>query len=145
MSAIFYKKPFDLRRLYAHQPLETCDTGVSISQHIELIIFSRFGEHRFDPGFGCEIWELDFELIVNESMWEEKMAQSIKRSVREQEKRLTGVDAFLKVEDVEKVFPLRRITEIKKKAEVTVTGKLADTGENYVFTTALFLSPLSSE
>src|SRR5687768_16859655 len=128
MSAMFYKKPFDLRRLYANQPLETCDAGISISQHIELIIFSRFGEHRFNPDFGCEIWELDFELIANEAMWEEKMAQSIKRGMREQEKRLTGVDAFLKVEDVEKVFPLRRITEIKKKAEVTVTGKLADTG-----------------
>lgn len=145
MSAIFYKKPIDFKRLYARQPLETCDAGVSISQHIELIIFSRFGEHRFDPGFGCEIWELDFELIVNEAMWEDKMAQGIKRSVRAQESRLTEVEAFLKVEDVEKVFPLRRITEIKKKAEVTVTGKLTATGENYVFTTALFLSPLSSE
>jgi phage baseplate assembly protein W len=145
MNTIFYKKPFDFRRLYAQQPLETCDTGVSISQHIELIIFSRFGEHRFDPAFGCEIWELDFELIVNGAMWEEKMAQSIRRSVRAQEKRLTEAEATLKVEDVEKVFPLRRITEIKKKAEVTVTGKLAATGENYVFTTALFLSPLSSE
>ncbi|WP_343302952.1 GPW/gp25 family protein [Chitinophaga niabensis] len=145
MSTTFYKKPFDFRRLFSNQPLETCDAGISISQHIELIIFSRFGEHRFNPAFGCEVWELDFELIVNESMWEDKMSQSIKRSVRAQEKRLYNVDAFIRIEDVEKVFPLRRMTEIKKKVEVTVTGKLNATGENYTFVTALFLSPLSSE
>lgn len=145
MSTSFYKKPFDFSRLFSNQPLETCSTGISISQHIELIIFSRFGEHRFNPAFGCEVWELDFELIVNQALWEDKMSQSVKRAVREQEKRLYGVDAFMTVSDVEKVFPLRRMTEIKKKVDITVTGKLAATGENYVFATALFLSPLSSE
>lgn len=145
MSAAFYKKPFDFKRLFSDHTLETCDAGISISQHIELIIFSRFGEHRFNPAFGCEVWELDFELIVNQSMWEDKMSQSVKRSVREQEKRLYDVDASIRVEDVEKVFPLRQITEIKKKVEITVSGRLTATGENYVFVTALFLSPLSSE
>lgn len=145
MSTTFYKKPFDFSRLFSNQPLETCSAGISISQQIELIIFSRFGEHRFNPAFGCEVWELDFELIVNQSMWEDKMSQSVKHSVRGQEKRLYDVDAFIRVEDVEKIFPLRRMTEIKKKVEITVTGKLSATGENYAFVTALFLSPLSSE
>ncbi len=145
MSTSFYKKPFHFARLFSNQPLETCDAGISISQHIELIIFSRFGEHRFNPAFGCEVWELDFELIVNQAMWEDKMSQSVKRAVRDQEKRLYEVDAFISVSDVEKVFPLRRMTEIKKKVDITVTGRLTATGENYVFVTALFLSPLSSE
>lgn len=145
MSASFYKKPFDFSRVFSNNTLETCDNGVSISQHIELIIFSRFGEHRFDTAFGCEVWELDFELIVNQAMWEDKMCQSLVRSVREQEKRLYDVEAEIKVKDVEKVFPLRKITEIKKRVDVVVTGRLVATGEHYVFNTALFLSPLSSE
>lgn len=145
MAISFYKKPFDFSRIFSNNPLESCDNGVSIAQHIELIIFTRFGEHRFDRDFGCEVWELDFELIVNQAMWEDRMCQSLIQAVKQQEKRLYDVEAEIKVKDVEKIFPLRRITEIKKQVDIMVSGKLVATGENYVFNTALFLSPLSSE
>lgn len=145
MAISFYKKPFDFSRIFSNNPLESCDNGVSIAQHIELIIFTRFGEHRFDRDFGCEVWELDFELIVNQAMWEDRMCQSLMQAVKQQEKRLYDVEAEIKVRDVEKIFPLRRITEIKKQVDIMVSGKLVATGENYVFNTALFLSPLSSE
>lgn len=145
MAISFYKKPFDFSRVFSNNPLESCDNGVSIAQHIELIIFTRFGEHRFDRDFGCEVWELDFELIVNQTMWEDRMCQSLVQAVKQQEARLYDVEAEIKVKDVEKIFPLRRITEIKKQVDITVSGRLVATGEKYVFNTALFLSPLSSE
>lgn len=144
MSNPYYKKPFDFKRVFSNNTLESCDIGISISQHIELIIFTRFGEHRFMPEYGCEVWELDFELIVNQSMWEDKMCQSLTRSVSMQEKRLYNVQAAIQVKDVEKIFPLKRITEIKKQVDITVSGRVLATGEHYVFNTALFLSPLSA-
>ncbi|HEY0273780.1 MAG TPA: GPW/gp25 family protein [Chitinophaga sp.] len=145
MSHPYYKKPFDFKRIFANNTLEPCDIGISISQHIELIIFTRFGEHRFQPAYGCEVWELDFELIVNQTLWEDKMCQSLARSIIAQEQRLYEVAVAITVKDVEKIFPLKRITEIKKQVDVTVNGKLLATGEHYVFSTALFLSPLSSQ
>ncbi|MBV7529400.1 GPW/gp25 family protein [Chitinophaga sp. sic0106] len=145
MAISFYKKPFDFSRVFSNSPLETCDSGASIAQHIELIIFTRFGEHRFNSDFGCEVWELDFQLIVNQSMWEDHMCRSLEQAVTSQEQRLYGVSCEISITDVEKIFPLRRITEIKKRVDIIIKGKLAATGENYVFNTALFLSPLSSE
>lgn len=145
MSNPYYKKPFDLKRIFSNNTLESCDIGISISQHIELIIFTRFGEHRFMPDYGCEVWELDFELIVNQAMWEDKICQSLIKSISAQEKRLYNVQAEIQVKDVEKIFPLKRITEIKKQVDITVSGRVLATGEHYVFNTALFLSPLSSQ
>jgi phage baseplate assembly protein W len=135
MSVPLYKKPFRLSNIFNGQDIDKQDVGASISQYIELIIFTRYGEHRFKPDFGCEIWDLDFELIISESMWEEKLRQSLLRSITQYEKRIY---------DVNKFYPLRNVSEIKKKVEIVVSGKMQQTGENYVFTTSLFLSPLSA-
>ena len=143
MKTAFYKKPFRLKRIFESRDLEASDAGASIAQNIELIIFTPFGKHRYDPGFGCEIWELDFELIVSETTWEEKFRQSLLRSVFRYEPRLYDVQVEIKMTEVEKFHLVKQITEIKKKVEILVRGKVTTTGENYVFSTALFLSPLS--
>lgn len=140
-----YKKPFRFKNIFENSPLETCSVGISISQHIELIIFTRFGEHRFNTDYGCKVWELDFELIVSTTMWEEQMRQSLLASIAQQEPRLYETEVTVQVTDVEKLFPFRQILEIKKRVSIAVNARLTDTGERYYFTTALFLSPLSSE
>jgi phage baseplate assembly protein W len=145
MNTTYYKRPLALRRLFDRQYLETCSLGMSISQHIELIIFTRFGEHRYDPGFGCEVWELDFELITSRALWEDKMQQSLHRALAEREQRIYDVAVTIEVTDVEKVYPLRLVTEIKKRVSVGIRARVTATGERYSFQTSLFLSPLSSE
>lgn len=145
MNSTFYKRPLQFRRLFDRQHLETCSLGMSISQHIELIIFTRFGEHRYDTSFGCEVWELDFELITSRVLWEDKMQQSLSRALAEREPRIYDIEVSIDVTDVEKVYPLRLVTEIKKRVAVGIKAKVTATGERYAFQTALFLSPLSSE
>jgi phage baseplate assembly protein W len=144
MSVPLYKKPFKLSNIFNGQDIDKQDVGASISQYIELIIFTRYGEHRFKPDFGCEIWDLDFELIISESMWEEKLRQSLLRSITQYEKRIYDVSIDVHIKEVNKFYPLRNVSEIKKKVEIVVNGKMQQTGENYVFTTSLFLSPLSA-
>lgn len=141
---MLYHKPFRLNHLFANQELEAADTGTSISQHIELIIFTRYGEHRYNKRFGCEIWDLDFELVVSERRWEEKFRQSLLQSVKNYENRLYQIEVGVKMTEVERVFFEKNVTEIKKKVDISVSGKIKLTGENYLFTTFLFLSPLSS-
>lgn len=144
MSVPLYKKPFRLGQIFKAQDLDKQDIGASISQYIELIIFTRYGEHRFKPDFGCEIWDLDFELIISESMWEEKLRQSLLRSITRYEQRIYNVQIEVHIKEVNKFYPLRNVNEIKKKVEITVKGKMQQTGENYSFNIALFLSPLSA-
>ncbi|KRT15184.1 hypothetical protein ASU31_16050 [Pedobacter ginsenosidimutans] len=144
MSENFYNKPFRFRSLFAGDGLQPTDLGKSISNHIELIIFTRFEEHRFHNDFGCEIWDLDFELIVSESIWEEKFRKSLLKSITDYEFRIYNTEVEVRITEVENVYPLRKITEIKKKVDISVRALIKTTGEKYFFSTALFLSPLST-
>ncbi|MEX8547210.1 MAG: GPW/gp25 family protein [Mucilaginibacter sp.] len=139
-----YKKPLRLGKVFQGQDFDVQDVGASISQYIELIIFTRHGEHRFRPDFGCEIWDLDFELIISESIWEEKLRQSLLRSISRYEQRLYDIQVDVHIKEVNKFYPLRNVNEIKKKVEITVSGKMQETGEYYRFATSLYLSPLSA-
>ena len=139
-----YSKPIRFSHINNSQDLDKQDLGASISQYIELIIFTRFGEHRYNPEFGCEIWDMDFELIMSETIWEEKLRQSLLRSISKFENRIYDIDIGVNITEINKFYPLRNVSEIKKKVDITIKGKLNKTGETYLFKTALFLSPLSA-
>lgn len=140
----FYKKPLRLKNIFENKDLQLTDPGRSISQHIEIIIFTHFGEHRHDYQYGCEIWDVDFELIASETIWEEKLRQSLLRSITRCEPRIYQVEVEVNMKEVEKKYPLRHVSEIKKQVEIIVKGKIQETGERYKFSTSLFLSPLSA-
>ncbi|MET4080724.1 phage baseplate assembly protein W [Pedobacter sp. UYP30] len=144
MANPLYKKPLQIKRLMQGADLEHQDLGISISQFIELIIFTRYGEHRYLRDFGCEIWDLDFELIVSESMWEEKLRQSLLRSIKKFEKRIYNVSVDINISEVNKFYPMKNLSEIKKKVEIAINATIHQTGESYFFSTSLFLSPLSA-
>jgi phage baseplate assembly protein W len=143
MSAAYYKIPLQLKSVMEGNELPVCDLAQSITKNLELIIITRFGEHRSDPSFGCEIWELDFELIVSARLWEEKLRQSLLRSVTSHEQRLVQTEVSIAVTDIEKFNLFRQFTEIKKRVDIHVTGIIHKTGEEFSFRTNMFLSPLS--
>src|SRR4051812_18744255 len=99
----YYKLPLPLNSIMKGSDAPTCDLGASISKNIELIIMTRFGEHRSDPTFGCEIWDLDFELIVTPGFWERQMCNSIKQSIIKHETRLSNIDVTVALSDVERI------------------------------------------
>jgi len=142
MSSLLYKKPLRLNRILSNKDLDAAGLGKSISQNIELMIFTRFGEHRFDREYGCEIWDLDFELIVSETMWEERFKRSLLRSVVRNEPRLYDIEVKIEMNEVENTFSAMNYKEIKKKVGISLRGKIGITGESYYFNTAIFLSPL---
>lgn len=141
--SVFYKIPFQFNKLMDGQELPVCDLVTSVTNNLELIIMTRFGEHRSNESFGCEIWDLDFELIVSARLWEEKLRQSLLKSITTNESRLADIDITIAITDVEKFNGFRRFVEIKKHVEINITGVLHKTGEPVRFRTNLFLSPLS--
>src|SRR5690348_3951745 len=102
MGIVYYKIPLELKTAMEGNDMPTCDVKSSVTKNLELIITSRFGEHRSDPSFGCEIWELDFELIVSARLWEEKLRQSLLRSLATHEPRLSNIDISVAISGVEK-------------------------------------------
>lgn len=145
MNIIYYKIPLQLSGLLSGNELPTCDIKESITKNLELIIMSKFGEHRHDRGFGCEIWDLDFELIVSENKWKEKLRQSLLKSITTHEHRLSEVQLNVEISEIEKFRLFRQFVEIKKRVEIKLTGIIHKTGESFSFSNNLFLSPLSAD
>lgn len=141
--SIHYKIPLSLGNVIEGGELPVCDLVQSITKTLELIIMTRFGEHRSDPTFGCEVWDLDFELIVSAGLWEEKLRQSLLRSVAAHEHRLSSPEVLVAISDMEKFNVLKQSTEVKKRVNINVTGVIRKTGEPFTFSTSMFLSPLS--
>ena len=143
MSSFNYKIPLQLSKVVKGQELPTCDLKHSVTKNLELIIITKFGEHRSDPTFGCEIWDLDFELIVSENLWGEKLRKSLIKSITTHEPRLSDIEITVAISDFEKPNYLKQFTEVKKRVDIGIKGTIHKTGEDYNFNTNLFLSPLS--
>jgi phage baseplate assembly protein W len=145
MDIIYYKIPLQLSGLLEGNELPTCGLHDSIAKNLELIIMTKFGEHRNDPTFGCEIWDIDFELIVNENKWAEKLRQSLFKSIITHERRISEVQLTVEITEVEKPRTHKRQAETKKKVDIYLTSVMHKTGEVFGFRKSLFLSPLSSD
>ncbi len=143
MSIVYYKIPLQLSAVMEGNELPACDLIYSITKNLELIIMTRFGEHRSNPTFGCEIWDLDFELIVSASLWEEKLRPSLLKSITTHENRLSNVAITVAITDMEKYNVFKQFTEIKKRVDIHISGLIHKTGQAFNFRTNLFLSPLS--
>ena len=145
MGTIYYKLPLQLNAVMQGKELPVCDVETSIQKNLELIILTRYGEHRSEPGFGCEVWDLDFELIVSARSWEEKMRQSLFKSVTAHEHRLCSVEISVAISDIENFNVFKQYVEIKKRVDIQINGVIEKTNEPFTFQTNLFLSPLSAD
>lgn len=143
MSTTYYKLPLPLEKAMQGFEMDHCDLGTSITKSIELIILTRFGEQRSDPTFGCEIWDVDFELIVSPNIWEEKLRQSLLRSVTFHEHRLTKIDVVITIRDMERTNFFKKFKEMKKRVDIRIDAIIVKTGEPFKFHTNMFLSPMS--
>jgi predicted component of type VI protein secretion system len=141
----YYKLPLQLSNLFHGQELPTCDMRQSIDSNLNLLIMTRYKEHRGNQDFGCEIWDRDFELIPNKGLWEEKLRQSLLKSVIQYETRLSNIEIIVTISQVEKNQLFRETSEVKNKVEIRLNGVIKKTGEKHNFHTNLYLSPLSME
>ena len=128
-----------------NRDLPTCGLGTSIAQNIFLLISARYGEHRFDPEFGCEIWEKDFETITNVGIWQEQVNRSIVKSLRQYERRLEKIDVDVLITETPYRNSDTGVQSIKKKIVVTVKGIIKSTGEPFTFSPQLYISPISMD
>lgn len=143
-TAKLYQMPFRFDLLMErNQELPAVNLGTSIAQNIFLIITSKYQEHRFDPEYGCEIWERDFELITNPLIWQEEVNKSIIKTLNKYERRLDKISVDTVITEEPYFNPQTRVRSIKKKLTINVKGTLKATGEPFTFSPQLFISPIS--
>ncbi len=143
MASPYYKYPLTLSRIFENNELTKCVLGESISQNIQLMITTAHGEHRYNNMFGCKIWEMDFELVMSQRIWEEKLRQSLVVVIEEYEKRIEHVTIEVQISEVEKFQPINKYIAIKRKVDIFVRATIVQTGEKYHFHTDLYLSPVA--
>lgn len=141
-----YKMPFHPKSLMeSGGEMATCSVPESIAQNIMLLIVTRKGENRFDPDYGNEVWDLEFDTGISESRWETILTQSLRQQILEYEQRLSHPKVSAKLTYVEQTYEMRKFTEIKRKVNIVVSAIILESGERFNFQTELFLSPLSVE
>ena len=139
MSNECYQLPLNFEELLQRRPLARCSAQESIAQHLYLMLTTHFGESRFDPDFGCVVWEQDFEAMTN-MRWKDNVQRSVELTIAAREPRLEQVKVLVGVED----FELKNVHQrIRKRLEVTVRAVLHRTNEPFSFRASLFVAPLS--
>lgn len=143
MQEIYFSKPFKFDTLFRHGGcLKEVDLIDSITQHLELLLFTGFGEHFFNRNYGCEVWDLDFELINNINLWEKQVSESLLKTIADNEPRLVELRIDLKRKQTERSNLLAQAFEVRNRLDISVQGKLLQTGDNFTFNTTLLLAPI---
>jgi phage baseplate assembly protein W len=103
------------------------------------MLTTHFGESRFDPDFGCVVWQQDFEAMTN-MRWKDDVQRSMELTISSREPRLEQVKVLVGIDD----FEMKGVNQrIRKRLEVTVRAVLHRTNEPFAFRASLFVAPLS--
>jgi phage baseplate assembly protein W len=146
MVGEYYELPIRFRNLLSRNGSHPkCELKRSIAQNVFLIISSKYRENRYDETYGCEIWDMDFEVVPSESGWVEKVRKSVMASVQRHEKRLEDLKVTVTISLDEYTSPLSGTKGVKRKLTIMLKGRMTETGEDFAFSTNIFTSPLSLE
>ncbi len=140
--------PLSVTGLFKQKEFKKCaGIGESIGYHIQLILYTSWGESRVDPNFGCSIWEHDFENDFTNGEWQGKLEVSIRKSIQQHEPRLSNVIVSTQIVESEykQQYNNSMISRIKKRIDVKVQGKIAAIGEDYRSSHQLYISPISMD
>lgn len=147
MNNSFYKLPIRFDSLINEEGVQMrmCSELESIDQHIELLLTTCPGEHKFNKNYGCRIWDMDFERVVSRQKWEEDFKRYIEESILKFEPRLQHITIAIQIMEVAREDRVLKTTAIKKKVQVFINADLVSSGERCGFDYTLYLGPLTTE
>lgn len=134
--------PLALGEITRKTELLRIDTKQSIHEMVHLIAITSFEEVKHLPHFGSAIWEYDFENVLNYFLLNDQLRNSIRKSVLENEKRLSKVNVDLEIEQVESGKKKHDIC-IKTVIKLLVSGLIKKTNEQFTHHESFFIGPLS--
>ena len=137
----YLKLPLDLSKTLNGQ-MQRCSYEESIAQHIMMLIVSRYGEVEGKEDYGSVIWDLEFNQVLKNADWEEKVRQSLEATITKYESRLKDIHVRVELteveEDVRNKFPNAR-----QRVRVWVNGVMVRNDQQFNFNTHLYIGPIS--
>jgi phage baseplate assembly protein W len=141
MNELFYKIPFDFKKLTVGEDARKVTIEESLAQYISLIITTIFGEYKYDEEFGTVIWETDFNLLANPNQIKDQIKASVHEKVKQYEQRLIVTDVTLNV--VEDTLSFESNIRVKKRLNIVVYGIMKQTNQPYYYSSSYYLAPFS--
>jgi phage baseplate assembly protein W len=141
MNELFYKIPFDFKKLTIGEDARKVTIEESLAQYISLIITTIFGEYKYDEEFGTVIWETDFNLLANPNQIKDQIKESVQEKVKKYEQRLIVTDVTLNV--VEDTLSFETNIRVKKRLNIVVYGIIKQTNQPYYYSSSYYLAPFS--
>lgn len=141
MKDLYYKIPFDYKKLSNGNDVAKVTIEESLAQFISVIISTIFGEYKYDDGFGTVIWETDFNLLANPNKLKDMIRESVHEKVNQYEKRLKVTEVTLGVN--ENTLSYETNIRVKKRLDIIVYGVIKKTNQPYYFKSSYYLAPFS--
>ena len=140
----YYNFPLDCQKIMEMQRQPRCSLADSIRQYMHLIMRTHFQEYRFDPKFGCMVWDKDFETIRSVYKWKTELIDAFTKSIKTYEKRLQQIQVIVDLDDLKILDPhTQKLIELRKRIIIHVRGTIDQTNEPFQHTEYIFFSPLS--
>lgn len=141
MKGAFYKLPINFNDIIQKKELEKTSIEHSIAQQIILLATTTFGECKFDETYGSKIWEIDFDLLMNENTLKEIISKTMRESLFLHERRIKVNE--LKVDLSETIYIVDDVSRAKKKVDIIIEAIIKSTNRNFDFRGYFFVGPLS--
>lgn len=143
----YYKLPLQLGTLFkeGEEQLQECSEIESIDGHLELLLTTCPGEHRFDKKYGSRIWELDFGMVASYKTWEELFTAYIHQTIAAYEPRIANIAVTLNIQEIIKEEQISNRVAVRKRADIYITAQIKSSAETVRFAYSLYLGPLSND
>ena len=138
----FLNIPISFKEVKQKGALDKIDIKKSIHNMIHLVTTTEYDEVRYDPEFGCDIWQHDFENIYNPHAFKEELTRSIKNSIEKNERRLKNLRVDIQIEQVELPYKINN-KRIKTRIRLVVRGVIDQTNESLEHHEMFYIGPLS--
>ena len=139
----YLTQPLDFSTILKGGQNNRCSLQQSIAQRIHLILVTNLGENRYDPTFGCPIWEHDFENMPNLNLWRDKMMKALKETLEKYELRLMNLQVNVEISQEEFTDGKEIIIKkIKRRVDIAIKAFVKKTNEPYLFQETLYISPV---
>jgi len=83
-----YKYPIDSKALYQGKKLQRKSVEESVRRHVYLILMTNLREYKYDPDYGNQLWDIDFDISINDTGWESEISEILKENIKKNEPRL---------------------------------------------------------
>ncbi|NND94059.1 MAG: GPW/gp25 family protein [Flavobacteriales bacterium] len=142
-----YKIPMNFDEFFTTKRFQQCSIQESIASYVHLLVITTYEEFEFDPEFGCDVWDYEFEHQQSTRIWIEQLGRKIRDILEKYESRLNNIQvkASISQAEFEQKEGFNVSKRLKKKLHLQLTARLSSTNESFRFEDNILLSPFSTD